>query len=117
MVTAKDVKETIEYYLQRLQKSLSRDLIFGYTTYGAHRDQYQFLFNQRPAKGSASRGEIRSIMISLKFLEAADLEHKNQTKPLILLDDVFSELDKERRQCLVENFCDHQIILTSTEGY
>ena len=109
--------QTIEYYLQRLQKSLSRDLIFGYTTYGAHRDQYQFLFNQRPAKGSASRGEIRSIMISLKFLEAADLEHKNQTKPLILLDDVFSELDKERRQCLVENFCDHQIILTSTEGY
>ena len=80
-------------------------------------DQYDFIFNGQPAKGSASRGEVRSIMISLKFIEAAEIEAKTHVKPLILLDDVFSELDTERCQCLVENFRDHQIILTSTESY
>ena len=114
---AEEAVVDIQEYLSALQRHAQRDLLFGYTTYGAHRDQYDFIFNGQPAKGSASRGEVRSIMISLKFIEAAEIEAKTHVKPLILLDDVFSELDAERRQCLVENFRDHQIILTSTESY
>ena len=112
-----DVDTEISNYLKQLELSAQKDLVIGHTTYGAHRDTYEFLFNGRPARGSASRGEVRSLMISLKFIEAKDIEARTHTKPLILLDDVFSELDAKRRQCLVENFRNHQIILTSTESY
>ena len=114
--TPRAISDT-ETYLNQLNQNLARDLVLGHTTFGVHRDQYEFIFNGNPAKGSASRGEVRSIMISLKLIEASDIEKATHQKPLILLDDVFSELDAERRQCLVENFQNHQIILTSTESY
>lgn len=102
-------------YLYTLEKNFSKDQILGHTSFGIHRDDYIFKFNHQPADGSASRGETRSIILALKFIEAKLIESKLNKKPLILLDDVFSELDNSRRQCLVENFKDHQVIITSVE--
>ncbi len=65
------------------------------------------------ADGSASRGEVRSIILALKFIEANIIFDTTNKKPIVLLDDVFSELDNERQKRLVENFKDHQVILTS----
>lgn len=102
-------------YLKKLESNFSRDVVLGHTSFGVHRDDYLFKFNNKPANGSASRGETRSLILSLKFVEASLLETELKKKPLILLDDVFSELDMKRRQCLVQNFKNHQVIITSVE--
>ena len=102
-------------YLNTLEQNFSRDQILGHTSFGVHRDDYIFEFNSKPADGSASRGETRSIILALKFIEADLIEQKSARKPLILLDDVFSELDPTRREYLVKNFKNHQVIITSVE--
>lgn len=102
-------------YLKLLEQSFSRDRILGHTSLGIHRDDFIFHFNERPADGSASRGECRSIILALKFIEASLIHTYTGQRPLVLLDDVFSELDAARRRRLIENFQDHQIILTSVE--
>lgn len=100
-------------YLNHLEKNYERDHYLGHTTFGIHRDDYVFNFNNQPADGSASRGETRSIILALKFIEADLIDQKLHQKPIILLDDVFSELDETRRRCLVKNFKDNQVIITS----
>ena len=102
-------------YLNQLEQNFKKDAYLGHTSFGIHRDDYIFEFNFKPADGSASRGETRSIILALKFIEAKLIEETLNQKPLILLDDVFSELDDSRRQSLVENFKHHQVILTSVE--
>ena len=102
-------------FLNQLNKNYDKDCILGYTTFGVQRDTYDFIFNNNPADGSASRGETRSIILALKFVEANIIENKLNKKPLILLDDVFSELDDSRRHFLVNNFKNHQVIITSVE--
>ncbi len=103
-------------YLQTLEKNFQKDLYLGHTTFGVHKDDYVFEFNQKIADGSASRGESRSIILALKFIEAELIYQKTNLKPIILLDDVFSELDESRRKCLIKNFKDNQVIITSVEN-
>jgi DNA replication and repair protein RecF len=102
-------------YLKNLENNFERDKILGYTTFGIHRDDYIFRFNNSLANGSASRGETRSIVLALKFIEANLILKKTGHQPIILLDDVFSELDETRRRALVKNFKNHQVIITSVE--
>ena len=104
-----------ETYLKKLENSFEKDLYLGHTTFGIHRDDYLFNLNHKLADGSASRGETRSIILSLKFIEAELIHQKTSLSPVVLLDDVFSELDNKRRHCLVKNFKDNQVILTSVE--
>lgn len=102
-------------YLKILEDNFKKDTYLGHTSFGIHRDDYVFEFNNKPADGSASRGETRSIILALKFIEADLIYKKTNLHPIILLDDVFSELDKSRRKCLVKNFKDNQVIITSVE--
>ncbi len=76
-----------------------------------------FSLTKKKADGSASRGETRSIILALKFVEAKITESKLGEKPIILLDDVFSELDNTRRSSLIDNFKNHQVIITSVEKF
>lgn len=103
-------------YLNILSNNHEKDIYLGHTTFGIHKDDFEFIFNNQPAEGSASRGESRSIILALKFIEANMTIDKLGHKPIILLDDVFSELDEVRRKCLIENFKDHQVIITSVEN-
>lgn len=100
-------------YLARLNADFQRDSLLGYTGFGAHHDGYDFVFNQVKADGSASRGEVRSSVLALKFIEAEMIMCELGRRPLVLLDDVFSELDATRQECLVKNFQDNQIVITS----
>lgn len=111
-----EVLESEQKYLSKLEENFERDHYLGHTTFGIHRDDYIFNFNNKPADGSASRGETRSIILALKFIEADLIYQKLHQKPIILLDDVFSELDETRRRCLIKNFKDNQVIITSVEG-
>ncbi len=102
-------------YLKTLEENFKKDLILGHTSFGVHKDDFIFIFNGCEADGSASRGETRSIILALKFIEAKIIYSKLNQKPIVLLDDVFSELDEIRRKCLIKNFKDHQVIITSVE--
>lgn len=101
-------------YLQKLEQNFERDRYLGYTSFGIHRDDYEFTFNNKKADGSASRGENRSMILALKFIEAQILEQEIGKPPVVLLDDIFSELDEMRQKHLISNFKDYQMIITST---
>lgn len=105
-----------EQYLKKLEGLLMKDKILGHTSFGIHRDDFVFNFNSKDANGSASRGETRSIVLALKFIEADEITKNTGLKPLVLLDDVFSELDDVRRKCLTQNFKNNQVIITSVEA-
>ena len=109
------INPTESFYLKTLEQSTERDIYLGHTSFGIHRDDYLFSFNHQVADTSASRGETRSVILALKFIEANLIKETLGKNPIILLDDVFSELDATRRRCLVENFKDHQVIITSVE--
>lgn len=100
-------------YLRLLSLDFERDRLTGHTNFGVHKDDFTFLFNKVPADGTASRGEMRSIILALKFIEAEMLFEELHKKPIVLLDDVFSELDETRQKALVKNFQENQVILTS----
>ena len=103
-------------YLAILERDFQKDKILGHTSFGVHKDNYEFVFNNKKADGSASRGEVRSVILALKFIEAEMILERTGKKPVVLLDDVFSELDDVRQKCLVQNFKDNQVIITSVKG-
>ncbi|MBQ6393752.1 DNA replication and repair protein RecF [Candidatus Saccharibacteria bacterium] len=100
-------------YLKLLALDYDRDRLTGHTNFGIHKDDFEFLFNGVDASVTASRGETRSVVIALKFIEADLLYEKIGVRPIILLDDVFSELDETRQKALIKNFKDNQVVLTS----
>lgn len=105
--------ESESEFLKVLEAEFEKDRILGHTSFGVHHDNYEFRFNGVKADGSASRGEVRSIVIALKFIEAEMIVERLGQVPVVLLDDVFSELDEVRQKCLVKNFRNNQVILTS----
>jgi DNA replication and repair protein RecF len=104
--------------VSQLKKALLRsreaDLRAQFTTVGPHRDDIEFTLNKRPLCAHASRGEYRSLLLALKLIELKFYKEKSGQKPLLLLDDVFSELDFERQKMLVQAIKDHQTIITAT---
>lgn len=101
--------------LEALSQSLSHDKAAGFTTVGPHRDDMSFVFKSGDINSTASRGETRSAILALKLAEMSYIESKLSKKPILLLDDVFSELDKSRREHLLAMISDHQALLTTTE--
>ena len=102
--------------LHKLEQNLDKDLLRGFTAYGPHREDILVFIREQPAGSTASRGETRTLVLSLKLLELRILEHVRQQKPLILLDDVFSELDGARRKALTHYLKNYQTIITTTDA-
>lgn len=105
-----DIKQKL---LNDLHNHSDRDALIGFTSTGPHRHDVIFQFNNSPALDVASRGEVRSIVLALKFLEVNIIEQIVGQKPIILLDDVFSELDDNRQKSLLS--AKNQVIITSTK--
>jgi DNA replication and repair protein RecF len=95
--TEGDIRSSL---LQLMEASQERDAIIGQTSVGPHRDDINVFLNEKPANTSASRGEARTVVLALKIIELTTLEKETGIKPLLLLDDVFSELDETRRKAL-----------------
>ena len=106
-----DIKQKL---LNELSRSADKDRVLGYTTTGPHRNDIIFNFNNSPALTIASRGEVRTVIVALKFLEVALIEDVLGVEPLILLDDVFSELDEKRQKHLSRLDGSSQVVITST---
>lgn len=80
---------------------------------GPHKDDLVFNINRKDAKIYGSQGQQRTIMLSLKLAEAKLIETITKTKPILLWDDVFSELDNVRASLLVEKSKKYQNIITT----
>lgn len=102
--------------LADLHAHAQRDTLLGFTSVGPHRHDIEFRFADSPALSVASRGEVRSILLALKFIEVEIMQNLLAQQPIILLDDVFSELDSTRQDHLVQNFKDYQVVITSASG-
>lgn len=109
-----DIYETA--MLQKLEQSTQLDVLRGFTAYGPHRDDIQIEINGQPFQQNASRGETRTLVLTLKVLELQHIEQARGQKPLLLLDDVFSELDKNRRKALTGFVTKYQTIITTTDA-
>lgn len=102
--------------MQALENSYEQDIIRGFTSYGPHRDDFLVCFNDHPAEDVASRGETRTALLALKIFELQLLEERSGQKPLLLLDDVFSELDGKRRHQLTDHLQKYQTFITTTDA-
>lgn len=102
--------------LKELQSRFHIDLQRGFTTRGPHREDLEFILNGNSAATAASRGETRTIVLVCKIVELKLLEDALDKKPIMLLDDVFSELDGGRRLALADYLKDHQTIITTTDA-
>ena len=104
------------HMLKQLEINTHQDFSKGFTSHGPHRDDMQLLIDGRSAIEVASRGEIRTTVLCLKIIELGILETVRGQKPLLLLDDVFSELDGKRRQSLTKFLTGHQTFITTTDA-
>lgn len=102
--------------LKRLEEELDKDLTRGFTGCGPHRDDFEVLINGKEVLDSASRGETRTALLSLKVNEIEIMKEKYGTSPIILLDDVFSELDGSRRHALTTFISNYQVFITTTDA-
>ncbi len=91
-----------------------RDIILHSTTIGPHRDDWKVVVDGRDISTFASRGQQRTAVLALLFLEVSYLELQRGEKPVILLDDVFSELDDHHQTSLLKSLEEHQVIITTT---
>lgn len=102
--------------LSKLEAATKLDFERGFTAYGPHREDFTFYLGGQAVSQSASRGETRSLLLSLKIFELGLVEAARGQKPIFLLDDVFSELDGSRRRALVDRLKNHQTIITTTDA-
>lgn len=102
--------------LSHLQHREARDLLTGHTSIGPHRNDISVYLNEEPAEETASRGEQRSIAIGLKLIELQQQEATSGKSPILLLDDVLSELDAVRQEKLLELIGGHQTLITDTDA-
>ena len=102
--------------IKRFEQTLERDIIIGFTTAGPHRDDLRVRLNGHPSQESASRGESRTIILTLKIIEMQLIEASREKAPMLLLDDVFSELDGKRRHALTDYLQAYQTFITTTDA-
>ena len=91
-----------------------REISAGRTLIGPHRDDLEILLNGRSVSAYASRAQQRSVVLALRLAEADVLRKETNEHPLILLDDVFSELDPSRREATATAISDADQILVTT---
>ncbi len=102
--------------LKYLETSLEKDKARGFTSAGPHREDLIILFDGRPSQETASRGENRTAVLALKIVELKIIGDIRGAKPLLLLDDVFSELDGKRRHALTDYLAPYQTFITTTDA-
>ncbi len=112
--SAEDVSPQKEAVLDFFARNADRERVAGKCLLGPHRDDFTFFYREKPILATASRGEERSVMLALLASQKHILKAQEGPRPILLLDDVFSELDQSRQDYL-ENLCNEsQIFFTTT---
>ncbi len=112
-------KQTIENnkqnIIKQLEDNLEQDIKYGYTRIGPHKDDFIININNQNSRIFASQGQQRTAALSLKLSEIKLFESEMQQKPILLLDDVMSELDSQRQTMIIKEIKNIQTILTTTD--
>lgn len=105
-------ENSVNAYYQKLKRSFETDTKQGFTTCGIHRDDLEIYIDGRSIKTYGSQGQQRSSVITLKLSEARLLFKITNENPIILLDDVMSELDESRQDFILNHVKDMQVFIT-----
>ena len=101
--------------LEQLAHYRERDCQILATTTGPHRDDWTLSIDGRDIVSFASRGQQRAAILALLLLQASFLELRKGEKPVLLLDDIFSEFDEKHREAVLKTLSKNQVIITSIE--
>ncbi len=108
-------EEIAEKFRKKLIDNKKDDIRTGVTNFGPHRDDIEILINGKNARAFGSQGQQRSAVLSLKLAEASVLKERMGEEPVILLDDVLSELDSKRQDFLLNELKGCQVFITCCE--
>lgn len=101
-------------FIKKLQSAREKDLYYGTTSVGIHKDDLLFNINGVNAREFGSQGQQRTVCLSLKLAEVDIVKDKTNYNPILLLDDVLSELDRNRQLYILNSIKNVQTIITST---
>ncbi len=111
-----DVAKAKQHYLEQLREIRKKEILQGVCLLGPHRDDLEFVVNGINMLTYGSRGQQRTVALSAKLAELAYMRNSTGDEPILLLDDVFSELDSLRREYLLQQVRQHQqVFLTATD--
>ena len=108
-----DAKKSL---LTKLEAMMKREIEAGISFIGPHREDFELYINDQDVRLYASQGQQRTAMIAIKLGVADFCEKASGTRPILLLDDVLSELDASRASVLLAAVCDSQVFLTVTDN-
>ena len=111
----RDTDSVEKDFLKTLRENRAEDLRLGITSSGPHRDDLNLSLSKKSMKIFASQGQVRTGALSLKLAQMKALRQMSGEPPVLLLDDVMSELDKDRRMRLVKEISDYQTFITCTD--
>lgn len=106
---------SFDMVLERLRQGRSEDIAAATTLIGPHRDDIGIYIDHKAARSFGSQGQQRSSVLSLKLAESIIIEEATGLSPIILLDDVMSELDSSRRDYLLNHLSGKQVFITCCE--
>lgn len=115
IVQKPELQDTAEHFLDILNQNQSRDIDRGMTLRGCHRDDIVFTINHIDTRVYGSQGQQRTVVLSLKLAEVDIMREFTGETPILLLDDVMSELDEYRQKMLIDSIGDVQTIITTTD--
>lgn len=118
-VSIEYAKSTEGSYLENLQANFKKDIALQYTSVGPHKDDLVFLIEGRPIKKFGSQGQQKSYLIALKLAQYEFMKKNSEILPVLLMDDVFDKLDKNRvgnLLDLVSGGAFGQVFITDTDG-
>lgn len=110
------INKTKEELLKMYKRELNRDITLGKTNIGIHRDDYEFYLNDKNLKDYGSEGEQKNAIISLKLAEINIFKEEKEVNPILILDDLFSELDQQKINNILKFISeDIQTFVTTTD--
>ena len=101
---------------QKLEETKEKDYYYHYTVFGPHHDDYEFRMGEYSLNSIASQGQKRMVLIAFKFALIKYIQKLTNTIPIVLLDDILSELDKDNQERLLKVIPKNtQVIITNTD--
>lgn len=108
----KSAEEILRLYMEKLENYRDRETAARHSLVGVQRDDVSFYLDGKNARDFASQGQIRSIALSLRLAQAKMLTERHSERPVIILDDVLSELDGFRRSFVLNHIVNYQLFIT-----
>ena len=105
-----------ELLIKELKRIRKKEINLGMTSFGVHRDDYEFIYNDNNSKEYSSQGQQKLIVLAMKLSEVQIFINDYQIKPILLLDDLFSELDEKNRNNIFKSINkETQVFITTTD--